>query len=364
MQTDMNERQQYERADDEITLKEIIFKVGDFLKAIQKKWWWLLLAGLVMAALFLARAWFTKPIYSADMTFTIANSEKGGGGAVSGLLGQFGLGGMGGGGGGLNTTRVLELSKSMEIIGSVLFMEAEIEKENDLIANHVIRIYELREEWSKDNEQLKDFAFTHGKVDSFSRTENSIYKNLFRKICNGDEAFLSINYEELSGIFSMEMATISEELSLELLEKEYEILSQYYINQTIEPQLNRYAAIKVRLDSLTNVLQGLDYSVARFQDRSYGLFEQTSSVEGQRLRREQQLANIAYAEIKKNLEIADFALSSVKPVFQTIDEAIEPLNKQKPSLIQAAIIGTILGIFVMIIFIIVLKIIQDAIHES
>jgi hypothetical protein len=313
-----------------------------------------------MSGILVLRAWWTKPLYIADMTFTVANSEKGGGSSgVSGILGQFGIGGSSSGSG-LNTARVMELAGSMEIVGTMLMEEATIEDSTDLVANHIMDVYKFREEWGKKNENLLDFRFTHNQVDSFTRFENSVYKRLYRVVTVGDEPFLEISHSELSGIYEMQIVTISEPLSLILLEKEYNLLSAYFIKQTIEPQQQRFDAVKARLDSITRELQRLDYSVARSRDRSLGIFDQASSVGERQLQREQQLASIAYTEVKRNVEAAEFALSSVKPIFQTIDEALPPLSKKSSSLAQAGVIGAILGIFIMMVYIVVRKIIQDS----
>ncbi|MEM1327477.1 MAG: hypothetical protein AAGI23_16060 [Bacteroidota bacterium] len=358
-------QQQYTTVqDDEITLRDLILRIQDYFHTIKKKWWMLLLAAIIMSTVFVLRAWYTDPLYTADMTFTVANSEKGGGGGgVSGILGQFGIGSVGGGSG-LNTARVLELAKSMEIVGRVLMKEGVIKNDTDIVANHIMDIYEFQEEWGKKNEQLLDFRFTHNQVDSFTRFENSVYKRLYRTVTAGDDAFLEVNHNELSGIFKMNVMTISEPLSFILLEEEYELLSEYFIEKTVAPQQQRYDAVRARLDSLTTELQQLDYRVARSRDQSLGIYDQASSVRERQLQREQQLASIAYTEVKRNVEAAEFALSSVKPVFQIIDEAMMPLTRKKSSLVQASIIGAILGLFIIIIFLVVQKIIQDSMKSE
>lgn len=352
--------------EDEITLKELLLKLKDYWKTVIKNFWIIILVAAIVGVVFLAKAWIKIPVYSAEMTFTIANTEKtGGNSGVSGILGQFGLGGASSGDG-LNIQRAIALAASREIIESVIFEEIELDEENDYIANHIIKIYKLQEEWGKNSKKFLDFTFLNSKVDSFDRTENEILQRLHRKVIGTkkEDPILKIEYEEETGIFSMLMNTISEDLSMKMLEKQYDVLSKYYVEKAIEPQQKRYNSIKIRMDSITRILGNLDYSVARYTDRSYGLLDNESTVQGKRLNRDQQLANVAYAEIKRNLEVADFALSSVTPIFQTIDEAILPLPKRTESKIENTVIGILIGSFLAILFVVGRKIIRDAMKED
>ena len=90
---------------DEISLKELIFKIREWYQFLLTKWKLIIVISAIGGAIGLTYAFFQKPIYKADLTFAMED-EKSGGGGLSGALGlasSFGidLGGGGAGGAGL-----------------------------------------------------------------------------------------------------------------------------------------------------------------------------------------------------------------------------------------------------------------------
>jgi len=359
--------EEYQRAtveDDEITLKELFLKIGEFVSEIRKNMWLVLILSLIAIFFFMFKAYTTPKVYVADTTFTLANSEKGDSKAgISGILGQFGFGGAGDQG--LNIQRVITLAESREIAELILFEKAEVNDTTSLLANHILSLYNLREQWGKKNEELKVFSFVNISTDSFSRLENSVLKRLHTILTkpSNEDRLLKMDFEESSGIFTLTAQTESEELSLILVEKILEVLSNYYIKKTVEPQQKRYDEIKSRYDSITNALETLDYRVANYNDRSNSLINQSSRVQGLKLKRDQQLLTASYTEVKRNLEVADFALKSVTPIFQSLDEAIPPLSTIRESKVTALLTGAFLGGFLSILFIVGRKIYRDTMNS-
>ncbi|MEM9888962.1 MAG: GNVR domain-containing protein [Bacteroidota bacterium] len=360
----MNQDQQVHRIEnDEITLKDLILKFKEYVLQIFRSWWIVGIFILIMAFIMYLRARLSETSYIAQVTFMVS----GGGGSenvnpLSGLLGQVGIGG-GSGAGDTNPIKVIQLSQSLKIMGRILFSDVEVMGKKDYVANHLIEYYDYKEKW--DDEKLKDFSFQHPKIDSFNRLENRVLKQLhFRLRGTGSEpALIALSCDEDSGIYTMTANTLAEDLSIQIAKKAYETLSSYYTARRIEPQKKRYDAIKTRLDSVSKVLKNLDYRVARSQDQSFGLPDRTSNIEGERLQREQQIAILTYGEIRKNLEVADYALRSSKPFFQVVDDAMSPAQRVKPSTTTAIILGIILGAFLGILFVVLRKLVMDALNS-
>src|SRR2546428_5922946 len=83
--------------DDEISLKEVIYKLREWWQYLLSKWVTIVIAGLIGSALGLGYAFFQKPVYTAQVTFALEEDKGGGGlGAYAGLASQFGID-MGGG---------------------------------------------------------------------------------------------------------------------------------------------------------------------------------------------------------------------------------------------------------------------------
>ena len=62
--------------DDEITLKELILKLQEFVRELwNNKWQVIVIAGLV-SALFLARAFMAEATYTSSLTFLVSSNNK------------------------------------------------------------------------------------------------------------------------------------------------------------------------------------------------------------------------------------------------------------------------------------------------
>jgi uncharacterized membrane protein YgcG len=104
MAIDSNQIENLSVDNDEISLKELIIKIKEWVTFLKSKWKSIFIFGLIGALIGLTIALFEKPTYKAILTFAMEEDKgSGGGGALSGALGlasSFGidLGGSGGGG--------------------------------------------------------------------------------------------------------------------------------------------------------------------------------------------------------------------------------------------------------------------------
>lgn len=345
--------------DDEITLKDLIKKIQEFWHEAWKNKWWIILVAALGASAFLLNAWLTPPTYPAKTVFML-NEEEGSTSGISSLLGQFGLGG--GGKSKLNLDKIIELSKSFKILQVALFREVEVEGKKDFYANHIIRYYDFHDKWKKDTTGLVGFYFTHSQFDSFTRVENNALKQVHEQVKGGEntEAILSTTYDDKTGILSMSINSINEELSIGLMKAIYEELSNFYINKSVESKRTTYENIKFKVDSLRARYQQLSLTLARLEDQSYGILDKANLVRSNDLRTESQITILAYGEAVKNMELSDFQLRNATPIFQVIDSAVPPIKPNKSSKVSAILIGGFLGGFLSLGFFIGRKIIRDA----
>ena len=72
---------------DEISLKELIIKIKDWISFLKKKWKTIFIAGIIGALIGLTIALFDKPTYKAVLTFAMEEDKGSGGGGLSGALG-------------------------------------------------------------------------------------------------------------------------------------------------------------------------------------------------------------------------------------------------------------------------------------
>lgn len=359
----MEAKQDQYMMEDEITLKELILKIGEFWREALKNWIIIIGASGLLAAIFLYRAFQEPVLYPAKLTFMVNEDEGGGMGGVSAILGQFGFGG--GGRGKNNLDRILDLSKSRKIVKRAIFEKSTVDGKKDFIANHIIRLYDFHEAWEEDTTGLKDFVFINSNDSLFKRHENKAMLSVFGKIVGSEDnpGMFSTGYSEDTGIMKFECTTESEQLSIDLLNVLYEKISTFYVNKSIEKQEQTYRIVKEKSDSIKNLMTSVEYSLANFKDRNRGLFTAKDRLRELQLERDVQVMNKMYAESIKNMEIADFSLKNATPFVQLIDAPIAPITPQGESKIKAIIIGGFLGGFLSVFFVIGRKIYRDAMKE-
>lgn len=356
----MASEQNYSNArEDEISLKSLILTLQEYTYEILKYWKLVAFVAIPFSLFFLWRAVTTLPVYSAGLTFMLNENDGGGLGGTMGLLSQFGLGG--GGGGKYNLEKMMELSKTMRIVQLSMFDKIDVNDKNDYIANHIIDLYDLHEDWEDSDTDLKGFKFSHDSVAIFTRTENIAMKAVYGKIIGDDRepGIYKSFIDDETGIMTLIGQSMSEPLSIHIITSLFDHLSQYYIDKTVEKQKRTYDVVKTKVDSIGTELNNAEYELAQFQDSHRKLLTRTANLKKDRLSRKIKILILMYGEAIKNLEIAEFSLKNKTPFIQLIDEPITPLYGIGQSRIKAIIIGGVLGAFLAIGFIAGRKVLRD-----
>ena len=115
----MNTNQPKVVKSDEITLKDLIFKVRNLIQYLLSKKKIIIVSSMICALLGLTIAMFDKPTYKAKLTFALEDDKGGGGGGLSsamGLASTLGIDLGSGSGGIFASSNILELMKSRMLI--------------------------------------------------------------------------------------------------------------------------------------------------------------------------------------------------------------------------------------------------------
>jgi uncharacterized protein involved in exopolysaccharide biosynthesis len=350
--------------EDEITLKEILRLIQEYWSYLWRKKLWIILGGILLGGFFVLRMYLEEKTYTADLTFIVNEDDGGSIGGVGAILGQFGLGG---GGSEYNMDKMLELSQSRKIIQSVLFDSIVVDEKNDLLANHLIDVYELHEKWGKSiDPDLRTYKFTSSDFENFGVLDNKALISVYSLVVgskNGDNKLFSNSYNEASGIITFEAETKSEPISFFLSQLIYDRLSSFYISKETEKSRFTYDQLAGKADSVKSALYSAEIQLARAQDRSLGIQQRLNKISLIRLQREVQILSILYGEILKNKETSEFLLNSATPFFQTIDRPILPLPKLEKSYPRTLVIGGILGGVLASISLLAYKLIKDTLKD-
>lgn len=342
----------------EVTLREIILLIREYVIYLWRQKWWLLLFVILGAVLFAARSYGTANVYGGRLTFIVNDSQSGGG--VGGILGQFGLGGSQGG---VNIPQVIQMAQSRRISSEVLFDSITLNGRKDFIANHLIDLYDYHEIYRESGStSLADFYFTQGNVADFSPLENTMYKTLHYRVNAPNDPLMTILHSAETGIVTISVTTVNEELTLELLNRFYEELNNFYRDNAAAPQQKTIEKLQFQADSLAAVLKQQEYRIAAMEDRSLGVIDRVDRVSVGRLQREANLTSGIYTEVLKNIQTSRFMLSTAQPVFQVMDAPSLPLYGSGVSLKALGIRGAIFGAFFGIFLLVCIRIYRDVVY--
>lgn len=365
----MSDQNNYQ-VDDEITLKELILKIGEFWKELWKYWW--LIGAITLPIVIYSgyQAIQSEKTYTATITFMVNQDEGGSINALSGILGTFGL--RGGSKGGYNLDKMLQLLKSRRITEEAIFQKIEINGSFDFLANHIINNLDLKNLWerkpsilNRKPDKLAGFRFKQDSLQNLTRIDKRALKRVFGKLIGTKETpgMLSCGYSEESGILNMSFKTQNESLSIALAENYYRELADFYTQKAVDVQKSTYDIVKAKNDSISYALKSAEYSLASHIEKNTGLVSNKSKLAISRLQREVQKLNVMYAESQKNLELADFTLRSKTPSVQIIDSPLSPISPKKDSLPKSLLIGGFLGVFLGALFVIGRKIYRDTMSQ-
>ncbi len=330
----------------EYTLREFLQALIATYRLLIKNWVIILILGLMGGALGLILTFLQPVTYTASLSYMYNSPFEGG---LSGLAGSiFGnLNPFGGSSGGVNSEKIVELSRSRKILKEALFTKATIQGETDYFANHLIRIYNLNKPLRRQKLiGAEDFSYSQIPDSSASELETLVLKYLHSIIVgmNKDQLqLLGSGYNEQSGLFYLAITSKSEEFSVEFCNALYEKLSQYYVAQSVAPQKQTLETLNLKTDSIRTRINELDRLIAQFDDSSFGILGSETRIQKRKYERELAALIIAYGEVIKNREVADFSLKTVSPVFQLVDQPIFPILPDPAGKFKALAIGGFLG---------------------
>lgn len=327
---------------DEISIKELILKTQEYIKVIWSKKIGLIAVSLLFGAGFALKAYLKPTTYTAELTFMVNEEDGGSMGGIGAILGQFGMGGSGGGAS--NFEKITEIARSGKICERTLMDTATIGGTTDLLANHIIKAYEMHEGWQEDT-VLMDFLFTK----PFAATKQyNIALNQLIVFFKGAKkpGIASLGFDEKSTILTIATNSIDQELSAALTNSWYDKMQFYYVLKSTEASKKTVEELTLKADSLFSLLSGAESGLATGSDK-LGLVKTYDRLPTSRSGRNLQMYGAMYAEVIKNKETADFILKSETPYFQKLDEPRLPIEEDEGfGLIVMMILGMIAGGFV------------------
>lgn len=327
--------------DEEISLKELILKIREWISYLWSKKTTIIVAGIVGGLLGLTYSFIKKPVYTATTTFVLESGEKGGAlGAYAGLASMVGIDLGGSGGGVFQGENILELYKSRKMIEKTLLSKDTFENREQLLIDRFIDYNELRDKW-ENKPKLKNIDFTISK-NQYTLQHDSVIGEFVSEI---NKKYLSVSRPDKKlSIIKVEFKSSDEIFAKSFTDNIVDNVNDFYIQTTTKKSAENLAILQRQADSVRAVLNQSIGGVALAADANPNTNPafQTLRVPSQRKQVDVQASAAVYQEIVKNLELAKISFRKDKPLIQVIDEPILPLKEKKASKVLFPIIGIVI----------------------
>lgn len=345
--------------DDEVSLKDIILKIQDWGKYLISKWLFVLLFGLLGAAIGLTYAFFiAKPRYVAELTFVLEDSKSGSLGGYAGLASQFGLDlGSASGSGIFTGDNIMEFFRSRLMVEKTLLSPITVNGKAESLANYYIEINELKKKW-EDKPLLKAINFpADPDRKTFSLQQDSILSFIYNSIIK--ENLTVIKPDKKLSFISVKCVSKDEIFSKYFTERIVKEATQFYVQTKTQRYQQNVEKLQVKADSLELLLNRKTFSAAASQDLNLNPARNVAGVSTELAMRDKMVLQTMYGEIVKNLEMSRMSMAQETPIIQIIDTPIFPLKKEKFGNLKGIVYGGFLGGFLFIICLFIQRIYKE-----
>lgn len=360
MDLDNNKIENSNFDNDEISLKELIIKIKEWVSFFKAKWKLIFIAGTFGASFGLIIAILEKPTYKAVLTFAMEEDKSSGGGGLSGALGlasSFGidLGGAGGGGA-FAASNLAELMKSRLLVEKVLLEPIEINHKIISLAEFYIQINNLREAW-EGKPNLKKIQFLpNADRTIFTLQQDSILQIIHKKLIDKDHLSIMQKDKKVT-ILTIEVISENELFSKIFCESLARETSDFYIETKSKKARINVNVLQKQTDSIRNALNAAITGVANETDNVYNL-NPAFNIKGAPSKKKQidvQSNTAVLTNLIVQLELSKITLRKETPLIQLIDRPILPLEKNKLGKIKSLIIGSVFAILISISLLVIIN---------
>lgn len=347
--------------DDEIRLKDVIFKVQELKTELFSRWKVIFIISSLFAILGILYAMKKQTIYKAELTFVVEDNSGGGGslGKYAGLASQFGFDLGGGGSTTFSEGNILELLTSRRVVEAALLSEVSINGEKDLLINYHINFNNYREKWVDKDPEIKTLVYHHDRS-RFTLLQDSVLAVAWKNLSEGN---VKVELGDDSNIISVSCQSKSELFAKLLVEELVAEVKEYYTHTQTAKSRHTLDFIQNRADSVLNQLKLAELSYARHKDSNFGVMRAEGLLEELRLQREVEILNVMYGEIIKNLEISKVTLLNQKPLINIIDSPRFPLEVVSLSILKGLILFGFLGTMLASMYVVFSFLIRNALEE-
>ena len=342
--------EQVNQQTDEISLKELIQKAGEVVSYLKTQWWKLMLFGLLggVAGFFYAK--FSKPNYTAKLTFALAESgDKMGG--IGSIASQFGLDLMGGGSAGaFSGDNLMELMKSRLLVEKTLLTSVDSAGKSKLLVNQYIDFNKPKKPKARKPEDPVPVYFTGNEENQdFSLAQDSFLAKVTLDLVKNNLQVAKMD-KKLS-IVSVTFTGKDQWFAKNFTQILTQNVTEFYVETKTGQMRKNVKMMEHKVDSVKQALGQAMYGVASELDGNQFLVRGVAKVPQAKKQLEIQVLSTMYGELIKNLELSRTMMAKDQPLIQLIDQPRFPLEKKETSKLIATIGGSFLTFFLALIYI-------------
>jgi len=355
--------QNAEQISEEITLKELIEKLGEWWRYLLSKWKLIVFFALVGAGIGLLYAFIKKPEYKAVVTFALEDDKQAGGGLSSalGLASSLGIDLGTNAGGAFSGANLIELMKSRKMVQKTLLSSCNINNNQLVLANQLLSISKLDKALANKSAYYKDFTFPlNAKQENFSIPQDSVLFLLYDKLF--EDNILSVSQKDKKvSIITVEVNSTDELFSKSFAENLVTNVAEFYIETKSKKAKNNVGILQRQTDSIRNELNLAITGVATSTDNTFNLNPalNVNRVPSTKKQIDVQANTAILTQLVTNLEMAKVTLMRETPLIQVIDRPTLPLKKDKPGKAKYLLLGGILAGFITAIYLVLRKVLKQ-----
>ena len=338
---------------DEISLKELIEKIKEWVAYLKTQWKIIFMVAFVGAVIGFVYASFQKPTYKAALTFVL-EEDKGGGGlsGAMGLASSFGFDLGSSAGGAFSGSNLTELMKSRRMVEKTLLSPIEYNGKQISLADYYIQFTEMNKGW-KEKPALKNISFpVNADRKNFTLQQDSILYGICQAITKSK---LTVSQKDKKiSILSIEVKTENEAFSKAFTETLAKETSEYYVEIKSKKSRMNVDILQHQADSIRAELNSAITGVAAASDNVYNLNPAYNVKRTPSTRRQIDVqANTAIlTQLVAQLELSKVSLRKETPLLQIIDQPILPLEKEKVGRLKSLVLGGFLAGFLTVLYLV------------
>lgn len=332
---------------EELNITEAYFKLFQLLSKLRKKLFQIIIVTVISALLGLFYSIIKRPVYIAEMTFVAETEESNSLGKYAGIAAQFGMD-MGGGNGVFEGDNLIELLKSNNIIRQTLLSTNP--QTNEFMIERYIITHKIKKAIDENPKTRllnfrQDLTMPHRLEDSIL---NSVYDRIVKNQLDISRKDKKLNYVIVT------MRDKDENFAKNFIELLTKNAVNYYIDYKSKKARENLQLITTKTDSIRNILYGNLERINIVSDAQLlNVVRQTPRFDNQKSQANIQAHSVLYAELLKQLGLAQITAQKETPLIQIIDKPRLPLEVDKIGKLVAMVLFGFFGGMFFIFYILV-----------